>query len=67
MGYRGRRAVFELLPIASGLQEAINRRAPMSELRSLFPEGHVPMIEDGYRLACEGVTTLDEVVGVAAA
>ena len=67
VGYRGRRAVFELLPISPELREAINRRASMSELRALFPEGHVPMIEDGYRLAAEGVTTLEEVVGVAAA
>ena len=67
VGYRGRRAVFELLPISESLREAINRRAPMGELRALFPEHHVPMIEDGYRLACEGVTTLEEVVGVAAA
>ena len=39
----------------------------MTEIRALFPDGHVPMIEDGYRLASEGVTTLEEVVGVAAA
>ena len=67
VGYRGRRAVFELLPISAELREAINRRASMSEIRALFPDGHVPMIEDGYRLAAEGVTTLEEVVGVAAA
>ena len=67
VGYRGRRAVFELLPVTEPLREAINRGASVGELRALFPEHHVPMIEDGYRLACEGVTTLDEVVAVAAA
>ena len=67
VGYRGRRAVFELLPISAELREAVNRRASQSEMRGLFPDGHVPMIEDGYRLAVEGVTTLEEVVGVAAA
>lgn len=63
-GYRGRMGIYELLLVTDAIEEAIGRRASSSQIAAIANEGHVPMIEDGYRKAAAGHTTLSEVLRV---
>jgi type IV pilus assembly protein PilB len=66
-GYRGRIAVFEMLPITRPLRILISKGASREELEDLLkkPEsGFVPIRENALRLVREGMTTGDEVLRV---
>ncbi len=63
-GYRGRMGLFELLCVNDAVQEAIGRRASSAEISTAANEGYVPMVEDGYRKAAAGLTTVSEVLRV---
>ncbi len=64
-GYRGRRGVFELMPITEAMREAILQRASSGEIRKIaLQEGMVTLREDGWRLVGEGLTTVEEVLRV---
>ncbi len=63
-GYRGRIAVFEMLPIDRALRELIYRQAARAEMEQELrkPEhGFVSLRENAVRLMLEGTTTADEV------
>ena len=63
-GYRGRTAVFEMLPVDRPLRELISRQAPRAELERELekPEHHfVSLRDNAIRLMLEGTTTADEV------
>jgi type II secretory ATPase GspE/PulE/Tfp pilus assembly ATPase PilB-like protein len=61
-GYRGRRAIMELLKIDSDLDELIARRATTREIRQLaMARGFQPLVEQGLRLVREGLSSLAEV------
>ncbi len=62
-GYRGRKGIFELLPIADPIRLLINERAPTVVIRQKAMElGMVPLREDGMRSIFDGDTTVEEVL-----
>jgi type IV pilus assembly protein PilB len=61
-GYRGRVAVFEVMPVTPRLREAILTRSSGEALRNIaLEEGMMPLFEAGLRQAWGGVSTLEEV------
>lgn len=64
-GYKGRIAVFEMMPITRGLRELIEQRAAADELRSYaIAQGMTTLKQAATRLVLEGVTTVDELLRV---
>lgn len=64
-GYWGRRALFEVMALTPSLRRLILRNASSGEIREQARrEGLVSLLEDGWRLVREGVTTPDEVLRV---
>jgi type IV pilus assembly protein PilB len=62
-GYRGRRGIFELLPISDPVRVLINERAPTVVIRQKAVElGMVPLRDDGLRNIFDGDTTIEEVL-----
>jgi type IV pilus assembly protein PilB len=62
-GYRGRKGIFELLPITEAIRMLINERAPTVVIRQKAVEmGMVPLREDGLRSIFDGDTTVEEVL-----
>jgi len=65
-GYMGRIAIFELMIITEIMRELITRNVTNRKLRkAAIDEGMNLLIEDGLKKACEGITTIDEVLRVA--
>lgn len=65
-GYRGRLALFEVMPVTSSLQSMVMEKAPAWRLREeALRQGMKGLLQDGFEKALEGRTTLDEVVRVA--
>ncbi len=61
-GYRGRRAIMELLKVDADIDELIARRATTREIRQLaMAKGFQPLVEQGLRLVREGLSSLAEV------
>lgn len=64
-GYRGRSAIYELFPITEDVRSLILRRSPSHELRRhAVQAGMVTLRLDGWAKACQGVTTVEEVLRV---
>lgn len=64
-GFRGRNAIVEVLEVSPEISDALQRRAPVNELRAIaIQQGMTTMIADGLAKAARGVTTIDEVVRV---
>lgn len=62
-GYRGRKGIFELLPISEPIRLLINERAPTVVIRQKAVElGMVTLREDGLRSIFDGDTTVEEVL-----
>jgi type IV pilus assembly protein PilB len=62
-GYRGRKGLFELLPISEPIRELINLRAPSGVIRARALElGMRTLREDGIRNVLDGITTVEEVL-----
>ena len=62
-GYRGRKGIFELLPISDPIRLLINERAPTAVVRQKGVElGMVTLREDGLRSIFDGQTTIEEVL-----
>jgi type II secretory ATPase GspE/PulE/Tfp pilus assembly ATPase PilB-like protein len=60
-GYRGRVAIMEILRVNEGLDELIARRATARELTAAARDaGFRTLADDGARLVCGGVTSLEE-------
>lgn len=65
-GYFGRVAIFEVLPVSSGVAKLILERADAATIeRQAVTEGMILMKQDGYLKALEGVSTIEEVIRVA--
>lgn len=61
-GYKGRLAIMEILRFDRGLIELVTRRAGLKELTDYaLTQQFVPLIEDGVRRVCDGLTSLHEV------
>ena len=62
-GYKGRKGIFELLPITDPVRELINERAPTAVIRQkAVEEGMITLREDGLRGIFDGETTIEEVL-----
>jgi len=65
-GFSGRLGIFELLNPDDLFLEAVGRCASISELRQIATDsGMVPLREDGFAKAIEGLTTIEEVLNAA--
>ncbi|MFH1443991.1 MAG: ATPase, T2SS/T4P/T4SS family [Candidatus Peregrinibacteria bacterium] len=66
-GYRGRIGIYELMEITPAIEELVLRRASSSELnKTAVKEGMRLMFEDGFDKVLAGVTTIEELLRVAA-
>ena len=66
-GYRGRFAVYEILPFSSSIKDLTNERAPSTEIKRKGIElGMKTLRGSGWIQACRGKTTLEEVRRVTA-
>jgi general secretion pathway protein E len=66
-GYRGRRAIFELLEITEGTRHLILTGADDAVIeKQARNDGMTTMVQDGRKKCLEGLTTVDEVFRVAA-
>lgn len=64
-GYKGRKAIFEMMIMDSAIREAAFNLAPVSELRRLaLGSGMRPLVEDGKLKVLSGTTTPDEIARV---
>ena len=62
-GYKGRKGIFELLPVSDPVRELINDRAPTVVIRQkAVEEGMITLREDGLRGIFDGETTIEEVL-----
>jgi general secretion pathway protein E len=63
-GFSGRQALFELVSVDATLQTLIHNNAGEIELEESI-RSRVPSIrQSGFRLVCEGVTTIEEVLRI---
>ena len=61
-GYRGRKAIFEMMVMNTAIRELAFKLAPLSELRNAaLASGMRPLVEDGKLKIMNGVTTPDEI------
>lgn len=64
-GYRGRIAIFEFLTISERLRELISARRSSQEIRQCaLDQGMETLAHAGWRLAAEGVTSVEDVLRV---
>jgi general secretion pathway protein E len=64
-GYRGRTGIYELFAITEDTRSLILRRAPSGEIRRhAIESGMVTLRLDGWAKACQGITTVEEVLRV---
>lgn len=64
-GYRGRRAIVEILPITSAIHDLIIARADAAAIRrTALAEGMQSMFAMGRELVCAGETSLEELLRV---
>jgi type IV pilus assembly protein PilB len=62
-GYRGRKGIFEMLPVSEPVRVLINERAPTVVIRQKAIElGMVTLREDGLRGIFDGESTIEEVL-----
>jgi type IV pilus assembly protein PilB len=67
-GYRGRIALYEVMPFTDRLKEMVLQGVSTAELKvEMIREGVVTLRMAGIRKAIEGVTTIDEILRVSAA
>jgi general secretion pathway protein E len=64
-GYRGRMGIYELFPITEDARSLILKRAPTRDIRRYAIDGGMVTLRmDGWARACEGLTTVEEVLRV---
>jgi general secretion pathway protein E len=64
-GYRGRSGIYELFAIDEDARSLILRHASTRDIRQhAIQRGMVTLRMDGYKRACEGVTTIEEILRV---
>lgn len=64
-GYKGRIAIFEVMPVSEKVGRLILERSPAGKIEeAAVEEGMIRLIQDGYLKALEGITTIEEVLRV---
>jgi general secretion pathway protein E len=67
LGYRGRLAIIEFLPMTDPIRKLIMAHEEAGAIHKLaIEQGMTTMSDDGLRKAIEGITTLEEVMRVTA-
>ncbi|MEL7472071.1 MAG: ATPase, T2SS/T4P/T4SS family [Planctomycetota bacterium] len=65
-GYRGRRALFELLGVNNEMRDVILSEPSIAAMRKVIEQGHFDTLgQFGWKLAAEGATSVEEVEKVA--
>jgi len=65
VGYRGRLAIHEVLPMTAALRALIIRNAPVDEIElKAMKEEMISLKMDGIRKALDGLTTIEEIMRV---
>lgn len=65
-GFRGRIGLFEILVVNKELRDIINKKPSIDELRDMCIRNGMKTLKGcGFQLVTQGVTTLEEVMGVA--
>lgn len=65
-GFRGRIGIYEILVVNKEVREAISRRLPSEALKDICIKNGMKTLKDsGFQLVLKGVTTIEEVFGVA--
>lgn len=66
LGYRGRKAIFEVMEMTPGISALTMQRADTSVLRQrAIQDGMSLLVQDGIRAIKKGLTTIEEVLSVA--
>jgi type IV pilus assembly protein PilB len=66
-GYRGRVGIYELLEVTPAIRELIVARASSADLNAAaVKEGMITMFDDGFAKVMTGMTTVEELLRVAA-
>src|SRR5438105_14911713 len=60
-GFMGRRGVFELLKVTDAMREIVMRNPSVTEVQKTLDAKFVKLVESGYQLVAEGVTSIDEI------
>lgn len=63
-GYKGRSGIYELVPVDEGMRELIHDQASEARLEALARQQVPSILEDGWRRALAGDTSLEEVLRV---
>ncbi len=64
-GYTGRQALFELMTMSAAIREVLLRNGSSVEIKDTARrEGMRMLVEDGWRVVCNGITTPSEVLRV---
>lgn len=64
-GYFSRMGLYEVLEINDFIREAIMRRADAGEIKKIaVKNGMIPLLEDGFKKALAGYTTIEEILRV---
>lgn len=64
-GYKGRVGIYEVMEMDDEIRMAIMRNADSSEIKKIaLKNGMTTMIEDGFKKAIEGETTIEEILRV---
>jgi type II secretory ATPase GspE/PulE/Tfp pilus assembly ATPase PilB-like protein len=64
-GYRGRQAIFEILPVDEAIKSAIVAGKDAGSIALTASEaGYRPLVHHGFQKVLEGITTLSEVLRV---
>ena len=64
-GYKGRRALFEVLDVDEDIEGAIVRRENATQIRNLsLAKGMKTLREDGWAKVFKGVTSVKEIIRV---
>ncbi|GJQ28222.1 MAG: hypothetical protein HBSAPP03_01060 [Phycisphaerae bacterium] len=65
-GYRGRRALYEMLDFNDELRDIVLHNPSIQGMKKIIEQGHfTTLAQFGWRMAAEGLTSLDEVDRVA--
>jgi type II secretory ATPase GspE/PulE/Tfp pilus assembly ATPase PilB-like protein len=66
-GYRGRIAIYEMLPFSPAVKEMTNQRANAHEIKKIaLKEGLTTLRTSGWQRVCQGMSTIEEVLRVTA-
>jgi general secretion pathway protein E len=66
LGYRGRKAIFEVMEMTQGMSALTMQRADTTAMRQrAIQDGMILLVQDGVRAIKKGLTTIEEVLSVA--